>query len=139
MNWFLLFSLHSQILSIFKSSNFLLKLWQSFESPVRFALSISNAIFSSIFPQLIPQLLPQLLTLKFMFSKKATKIDKIFTVDLTLCSKCQIDSEDFVNFCGLLRKHKLYPTWNSNFGRTLTYWQRVSLLHSYSSWVRRVL
>ena len=25
--------------------------------------------------------------LKFVFSKKATKIDEIFTVDLTLCSK----------------------------------------------------
>ena len=45
--------------------------------------------------------------LKFMFSKKATKIDEIFIVDLTLCSKCQIDSENFVNFCGLLRKHEL--------------------------------
>ena len=45
--------------------------------------------------------------LKFMFSKKATKIDKIFTLDLTICSKCQIDSEYFVNFCGLLRKHEL--------------------------------
>ena len=44
---------------------------------------------------------------KFMFSKKATKIDEIFTVDLTLCSKCQIDGEDFVNFRGLLRKNKL--------------------------------
>ena len=33
-----------------------------------------------------------------MFSKKATKIDEIFTVDLTLCSKRQIDREDFVNF-----------------------------------------
>ena len=49
--------------------------------------------------------------LKFMFSKKATKIEEIFTVDLTLCSKCQIDGEDFVNFCGLLRKHKLYNMW----------------------------
>ena len=48
------------------------------------------------------------LKLKFMFSKKATKIDEIFTVDLTLCSKCQIDGEDFFNFCGLLRKHELY-------------------------------
>ena len=38
----------------------------------------------------------------------ATKINEIFTIDLTLCSKCQIDGEDFVNFCGLLRKHKLY-------------------------------
>ena len=45
--------------------------------------------------------------LKFMFSKKATKIDEIFTVDLTLCIKCQIDGEDFVDFCGLLRKHEL--------------------------------
>ena len=43
-----------------------------------------------------------------MFSKKATKIDEIFTVDLTLCSKCQINGEDFVNFSGLLRKHELY-------------------------------
>ena len=43
-----------------------------------------------------------------MFSKKATKIDKIFTVDLTLCSKCQMDGEDFTNFCGFLRKHELY-------------------------------
>ena len=42
-----------------------------------------------------------------MFSKKATKIDEIFTVDLTLCSKRQIDGEDFVNFWGLLRKREL--------------------------------
>ena len=48
------------------------------------------------------------IVLKFMFSKKATKIDEIFTVNLTLCSKCQIGGEDFVNFCGLLRKHELY-------------------------------
>ena len=47
------------------------------------------------------------LLLKLMFSKKATKIDEIFNADLTLRSKCQIDSEDFVNFCGLLRKHEL--------------------------------
>ena len=45
--------------------------------------------------------------LKFMFSKKATKIDKIFTVDLMVTRYCQIDGEDFVNFCGLLRKHEL--------------------------------
>ena len=44
---------------------------------------------------------------KFMFSEKATKIDEIFTLDLTLCSKCKIDGEDLVVFCGLLRKHKL--------------------------------
>ena len=46
--------------------------------------------------------------LKFMFSKKATKIDEIFTVDLTVTTYCQIDGEDFVNFCGLLRKYELY-------------------------------
>ena len=44
---------------------------------------------------------------EFMFSKKATKIAEIFTVDLTLTTYFQIDGEDFVNFCGLLRKHKL--------------------------------
>ena len=43
--------------------------------------------------------------LKFMFSKKATKFDKIFTVHLTLCSKCQIVGD--VNFCGLLGKYEL--------------------------------
>ena len=32
---------------------------------------------------------------KFMFSKKVTKIDEIFTIDLTVCSMCQIDREDF--------------------------------------------
>ena len=38
-----------------------------------------------------------------VYVKKATKIDEIFTVDLTLCSKCQIYVEDFVNFSGLLK------------------------------------
>ena len=41
-----------------------------------------------------------------MFSKKATKIDEIFTVDLTVITHCQIDGEDFVNFCGLFRKRE---------------------------------
>ena len=43
-----------------------------------------------------------------MFSKKTTKIDKIFTIYLTLKSKREINGEDFINFCGLLRKHELY-------------------------------
>ena len=43
-----------------------------------------------------------------MFSKKAKKIKDILTVYLTLCNKYQIDGEDLVNFCGLLRKHELY-------------------------------
>ena len=42
-----------------------------------------------------------------MFLKKATKVDEILTVDLTLTTKCQIDGGDFANFCGLLRKHEL--------------------------------
>ena len=50
-----------------------------------------------------------------MFSKKATKIDEIFTVDLTLCSKCQIDGEDFFNFVAFLnRKHELYVKCSSD-------------------------
>ena len=39
-----------------------------------------------------------------VFSKKTTKIDEIFTVELT---HSQMDGEDFANFCGLLRKHEL--------------------------------
>ena len=68
--------------------------------------SMSEAlIFESTNPQYDNRLF---IELKFMFSKKATKIDEIFTIDLTLCTKCQIDGEDFVNFCGLLGKHELY-------------------------------
>jgi hypothetical protein len=57
---------------------------------------------------LILNLLMKKAVIKFRFSKKATKIVEIFTVDLTVCSKCQIDCEDFIKFCGLLRKHELY-------------------------------
>ena len=49
--------------------------------------------------------------LKFMFFKKATKIDEIFTFDLMVTTYCQIDSEDFVNFCGLLKKYELYERY----------------------------
>ena len=38
---------------------------------------------------------------------KATKNDEIFTVNSTVCSNRQIDGEDLVNFCGLLRKREL--------------------------------
>ena len=49
------------------------------------------------------------LLLKFKFSKKATKFDKILTLTSgdSLHSKRQIDREDFVIFCGLLRRHEL--------------------------------
>ena len=46
-----------------------------------------------------------------MFSKKVTQIDKIFTVDLTVATYCQIDGEDFVNFWGLSIKRELYPSF----------------------------
>ena len=52
--------------------------------------------------------LMQRVSLKFMFSKKAVKFEEIFTVDLTVCSKRQIEGEEFVNFRGLLRKYELY-------------------------------
>ena len=44
---------------------------------------------------------------KFMLSKKATKIDEIFTIDLTATTYFQIDGQYFVTFCGLLRKREL--------------------------------
>ena len=46
-------------------------------------------------------------SIKFVFSKKATKIDNIFTVDLTVCSNGQIYGGDFGKFCGLLRIYEL--------------------------------
>ena len=64
--------------------------------------TIGNCSIDNINKYLVPALL------KFMIFKKATKNDEIFTVDLTLCSKCQIDGEDPINFCGLLRKYELY-------------------------------
>ena len=53
--------------------------------------------------------------LKLIFSKKAAKILDIFTVDLTVTTYCQINGEDFVNFCGLLRKHELYESGAPQF------------------------
>ena len=46
-----------------------------------------------------------------MFSKKATKIEEIFTIDLTLCSKCQYDGEDSFIFLAFLE--------NTNFKEQL--------------------
>ena len=55
--------------------------------------------------------------LKFLFSKKATKANKIFTSNLTLWSKCQIYGEDFINFCGLQRKHEPYVSSQIQIGK----------------------
>ena len=44
---------------------------------------------------------------KFMFSEKATKIEKIFSVNLTVRCNRQIDGEGFINFCGLLKNYEL--------------------------------
>ena len=49
-----------------------------------------------------------MIVVKVYVSYEDHKIDEIFTIDLTFCSKFQIDDEEFVNFCGLLGKHKLY-------------------------------
>ena len=57
---------------------------------------------------LIDEYIQQCRNVKLIFSKKATKIDEIFTVDLKFITQCQIYGEDFINFCGLLRKHELY-------------------------------
>ena len=44
-----------------------------------------------------------------MFSKKPQKLTKyLLSIWQCIRNKCQIDSEDFVKFCGLLRKHEFY-------------------------------
>ena len=49
--------------------------------------------------------------LKFTFSEKATKIDKIFTDNLTVCSNCRINGEDFVNFVAFLENMNFFKSW----------------------------
>ena len=78
-----------------------------------------------------------------MFFKKATKFDEIFTVDLTLCSKCQIDGEDFIDFCGLLRKHELHDniskcfvTLRSNFKLFLKFCQTLVAFLEYMNFIQ---
>ena len=78
----------------------------------RFKTTIRQKVFescaNSFFDDTYGLKLLRNILIKFMFSKKATKIDEIFTVNLTLCSKCQIDGEDFVKYRGLLWKYELY-------------------------------
>ena len=59
---------------------------------------------------------------KLMFSKKATKIDEIFT----LCSKCQIDSEDIVYFVAFLENTNFNCQWFLNwFLQTVTWCRQL--------------
>ena len=58
-----------------------------------------------------------------MFSKKTTKFDKIFTVDLRLCSKCQIVVKILSIFVAFLEnmnftseKNKKYKSWDTQMG-----------------------
>ena len=44
---------------------------------------------------------------KFTFSEQATKMNKIFTVNLTVSSNCQINGEDFVIFVAFLENMNL--------------------------------
>ena len=71
--------------------------------------------------------------IKLMFSKKATKSNKIFTAILHLLIKCQIYDKDFVNFCGLLRIHEhspqdLYTMILVRIDSTKEQWQMFGLL-----------
>ena len=92
------------------------KWWCHCNSPVFYYMWLSlhkfwwhtQKIYVGAWPNSLDWRPPWYCLVKFMFSKKATKIEEIFTVDLTLCSKCQINGEYFTNFCGLLRKHELY-------------------------------
>ena len=65
---------------------------------------------------------------KFMFSRKATIFDEIFTIDLASCSNCQIDGEDFVDFCGHPRRHELYKNHMHNFNLNFDILSRESLV-----------
>ena len=51
---------------------------------------------------------------KFMFSKKTTKMDEIFTINLTLCSKCQIGIEDLLIFVAFLENTNFIVGRNSD-------------------------
>ena len=44
----------------------------------------------------------RVLALKFRYFEKAKEFCEIFTLDLTVCIKRQIQSGDFAKFCGLL-------------------------------------
>ena len=66
---------------------------------------------------------------KVNVSKKATQIDKIFTVYLTFTTWCQIIGEDFITLCGLLRKNELYPT-SFNEWSLLSFFREKSILHT---------
>ena len=74
---------------------------------VQVAGHLLNPVGSEFSATFVGRLVTTLIQVKFMFSMKATKIDKIFTVDLTVTTYCQIVGEGFVNFCGLLRKREL--------------------------------
>ena len=69
--------------------------------------------------------------LKFMFSKKATQTDKNIAIELTLTTWCQIISEDFVNFCGPLRKYGLYST---GFNYFYSFFREKSMFHVHRLW-----
>ena len=69
---------------------------------------------------------------KFMFSKKATKIDKIFPIDLTATTYCQIDDEDLFNFCGLLRKRELYMNVSLNISLWKWKWKKWTFRNDFN-------
>ena len=62
----------------------------------KYSSSAKTSVLNS--NQILLNILGHVFMVKFIFSKKATKIDEIFTVDLTFTTLCQIDIEDFVKF-----------------------------------------
>ena len=72
-----------------------------------------------------------------MFSKKATKIDKIFTVDLTVTTYCQIDSEDFCQFLWPSQKmwtlNKLTPV---SMTKLWNFFKELHLIHLSDSYIK---
>ena len=70
-------------------------------------LETHNQIIKKILPKkLYRYKMIKTILSKVHVSKKATQIDKIFTVYLTFTTWCQVIGEDFINLCGLLRKHE---------------------------------
>jgi hypothetical protein len=68
-----------------------------------------------------------------MFFKKATKIDEIFTVYLTLRSRHQIDGEDFVIFGTLVKKLEIEKTKTTKNTKFKTDIIKVVLVFSISN------
>ena len=64
--------------------------WSKFKTVSEMLRKIHNLIWSFVLPSCCRLIIYGSFNVKLMFSKKATKIDEIFTVDLTVCSKFRL-------------------------------------------------